>query len=132
MAVAHQKCCQIYVNNQIVFCIGLSSLLTMIATNFFVVNLIFPVGGLGLNATQYARIAEITSQDGSIATTLAAHQAIGLKVTFCFLYESILTGNNLKVFDMHKYVYHYYFKSLKNSSHSMSIVYSIEFSMHAV
>nr|KAG5700843.1 hypothetical protein BaRGS_024229 [Batillaria attramentaria] len=36
-------------------------------------------GGLGLNATKYARIAEITSQDGSIAVTLAAHQAIGLK-----------------------------------------------------
>ncbi|XP_071082793.1 complex I assembly factor ACAD9, mitochondrial-like isoform X1 [Haliotis cracherodii] len=36
-------------------------------------------GGLGLNATKYARIAEITSQDGGIAVTLAAHQAIGLK-----------------------------------------------------
>lgn len=28
----------------------------------------------------YARLAEITSLDGSIAVTLAAHQAIGLKV----------------------------------------------------
>ncbi|XP_041348234.1 complex I assembly factor ACAD9, mitochondrial-like isoform X2 [Gigantopelta aegis] len=36
-------------------------------------------GGLGLNATKYARIAEITSMDGGIAVTLAAHQAIGLK-----------------------------------------------------
>ncbi|KAL8589389.1 hypothetical protein ACOMHN_021541 [Nucella lapillus] len=36
-------------------------------------------GGLGLNATKYARIAEITATDGSIAVTLAAHQAIGLK-----------------------------------------------------
>lgn len=36
-------------------------------------------GGLGLGATEYARIAEITSLDGSIAVTLAAHQAIGLK-----------------------------------------------------
>ncbi|PVD25321.1 hypothetical protein C0Q70_15821 [Pomacea canaliculata] len=36
-------------------------------------------GGLGLNATKYARIAEVTSLDGSIAVTLAAHQAIGLK-----------------------------------------------------
>lgn len=36
-------------------------------------------GGLGLNATKYARIAEITALDGSIAVTLAAHQAIGLK-----------------------------------------------------
>ena len=39
-------------------------------------------GGLGLNATEYARIAEITAVDGGIAVTLAAHQAIGLKVTF--------------------------------------------------
>lgn len=29
----------------------------------------------------YARLAEIISLDGSIAVTLAAHQAIGLKVT---------------------------------------------------
>lgn len=37
-------------------------------------------GGLGLSNTVYARLAEITSLDGSIAVTLAAHQAIGLKV----------------------------------------------------
>ncbi|KAK7102634.1 complex I assembly factor ACAD9, mitochondrial-like [Littorina saxatilis] len=36
-------------------------------------------GGLGLNATKYARISEVTALDGSIAVTLAAHQAIGLK-----------------------------------------------------
>ncbi|XP_041047915.1 complex I assembly factor ACAD9, mitochondrial isoform X1 [Carcharodon carcharias] len=36
-------------------------------------------GGLGLSNTMYARIGEITSLDGSIAVTLAAHQAIGLK-----------------------------------------------------
>ncbi|KAJ6668390.1 hypothetical protein lerEdw1_015767 [Lerista edwardsae] len=36
-------------------------------------------GGLGLSNTTYARLAEITSQDGAIAVTLAAHQAIGLK-----------------------------------------------------
>ncbi|XP_071440547.1 complex I assembly factor ACAD9, mitochondrial-like [Hetaerina americana] len=36
-------------------------------------------GGLGLTATEYARFAEITALDGSIAVTLAAHQAIGLK-----------------------------------------------------
>ncbi|KAI4791184.1 hypothetical protein KUCAC02_034155 [Chaenocephalus aceratus] len=36
-------------------------------------------GGLGLTNTVYARLAEITSLDGSIAVTLAAHQAIGLK-----------------------------------------------------
>lgn len=33
----------------------------------------------------YARLGEITSQDGAIAVTLAAHQAIGLKVAFWFL-----------------------------------------------
>ncbi|XP_029287756.1 complex I assembly factor ACAD9, mitochondrial [Cottoperca gobio] len=36
-------------------------------------------GGLGLSNTVYARLAEVTSLDGSIAVTLAAHQAIGLK-----------------------------------------------------
>jgi acyl-CoA dehydrogenase family member 9 len=38
-------------------------------------------GGLGLNATEYARIAEVVSKDGAIGVTLAAHQAIGLKVS---------------------------------------------------
>uniref|UniRef100_A0A8C9N9Q9 Acyl-CoA dehydrogenase family member 9 n=1 Tax=Serinus canaria TaxID=9135 RepID=A0A8C9N9Q9_SERCA len=36
-------------------------------------------GGLGLSNTLYARLGEVTSLDGSIAVTLAAHQAIGLK-----------------------------------------------------
>lgn len=36
-------------------------------------------GGLGLSNTVYARLAEVTALDGSIAVTLAAHQAIGLK-----------------------------------------------------
>ncbi|KAJ7316812.1 hypothetical protein JRQ81_002974 [Phrynocephalus forsythii] len=36
-------------------------------------------GGLGLSNTMYARLGEVISQDGSIAVTLAAHQAIGLK-----------------------------------------------------
>ncbi|KAF7249701.1 Acyl-CoA dehydrogenase family member 9, mitochondrial [Varanus komodoensis] len=36
-------------------------------------------GGLGLSNTMYARLGEIISQDGAIAVTLAAHQAIGLK-----------------------------------------------------
>ncbi|XP_069694617.1 complex I assembly factor ACAD9, mitochondrial-like isoform X2 [Periplaneta americana] len=36
-------------------------------------------GGLGLNATECARIDEVTGLDMSIAVTLAAHQAIGLK-----------------------------------------------------
>ena len=37
-------------------------------------------GGLNLDATGFARICEITSNDGAIAVTLAAHQSIGLKV----------------------------------------------------
>uniref|UniRef100_A0A8D0VCC0 Complex I assembly factor ACAD9, mitochondrial n=1 Tax=Sus scrofa TaxID=9823 RepID=A0A8D0VCC0_PIG len=36
-------------------------------------------GGLGLSSTMYARLCEIISLDSSIAVTLAAHQAIGLK-----------------------------------------------------
>lgn len=36
-------------------------------------------GGLGLNATEFARLAEITALDGGIVVTLAAHQSIGLK-----------------------------------------------------
>lgn len=40
----------------------------------------FVAGGLGLSNTMYARLGEIISLDGSIAVTLAAHQAIGLKV----------------------------------------------------
>ncbi|XP_059796468.1 complex I assembly factor ACAD9, mitochondrial [Balaenoptera ricei] len=36
-------------------------------------------GGLGLSNTMYARLGEIISLDSSIAVTLAAHQAIGLK-----------------------------------------------------
>jgi hypothetical protein len=39
-------------------------------------------GGLGLNATKFARLAEITALDGAVAVTLAAHQSIGLKVMF--------------------------------------------------
>lgn len=37
-------------------------------------------GGLGLSNTEFARLAEITAQDGAIAVTLAAHQSIGFKV----------------------------------------------------
>ncbi|XP_022377092.1 acyl-CoA dehydrogenase family member 9, mitochondrial [Enhydra lutris kenyoni] len=36
-------------------------------------------GGLGLSNTMYARLGEIVGLDASIAVTLAAHQAIGLK-----------------------------------------------------
>lgn len=43
-------------------------------------------GGLGLNATEYARIGEVISRDGSVAVTLSAHQTIGFKVLYllCF------------------------------------------------
>uniref|UniRef100_A0AC11ECN8 Acyl-CoA dehydrogenase family member 9 n=1 Tax=Ovis aries TaxID=9940 RepID=A0AC11ECN8_SHEEP len=36
-------------------------------------------GGLGLSNTMYARLGEVIGLDASIAVTLAAHQAIGLK-----------------------------------------------------
>ncbi|ESO91377.1 hypothetical protein LOTGIDRAFT_182642 [Lottia gigantea] len=36
-------------------------------------------GGLGLDATKYARLAEVTGRDGAISVTLAGHQTIGLK-----------------------------------------------------
>ncbi|XP_004395742.1 PREDICTED: acyl-CoA dehydrogenase family member 9, mitochondrial [Odobenus rosmarus divergens] len=36
-------------------------------------------GGLGLSNTMYARLGEVVGLDASIAVTLAAHQAIGLK-----------------------------------------------------
>lgn len=39
-------------------------------------------GGLGFNATEFARIAEITALDSSVAVTLAAHQSIGLKASY--------------------------------------------------
>ncbi len=38
-------------------------------------------GGLGLNATEFARLAEFTAVDSSVAVTLAAHQSIGLKAS---------------------------------------------------
>ena len=39
-------------------------------------------GGLGLNATGFARVCEALASDGGIAVTLAAHQSIGLKVGY--------------------------------------------------
>ena len=39
-------------------------------------------GGLGFNATEFARRAEITALDSSVAVTLAAHQSIGLKASY--------------------------------------------------
>ncbi|GAB1600902.1 acyl-CoA dehydrogenase family member 9, mitochondrial-like [Argonauta hians] len=41
-------------------------------------------GGLGLNATKFARLAEATALDSSIAVTLAAHQSIGFKGILLF------------------------------------------------
>ena len=38
-------------------------------------------GGLGLNATEFARLAEFVAIDASIGVTLAAHQSIGLKAS---------------------------------------------------
>lgn len=52
-------------------------------------------GGLGLGATEYARIAEITSLDGSIAVTLAAHQAIGLKVSLYYFHSNFSNARQL-------------------------------------
>lgn len=57
-------------------------------------------GGLGLSNTMYARLGEITSLDGAIAVTLAAHQAIGLKVSVVFpmcvcIYTHIILVRNL-------------------------------------
>lgn len=43
-------------------------------------------GGLGLNATEFARLAEVVALDASIGVTLAAHQSIGLKVLLYFYY----------------------------------------------
>lgn len=41
-------------------------------------------GGLGLSNIKYARVLEEVSTDGAITVMLAAHQAIGLKVSqFC-------------------------------------------------
>ena len=53
----------------------------MLVADFKYWPLWFIPGGLGLNATEFARLAEITALDGSIAVTLAAHQSIGLKVS---------------------------------------------------
>ena len=39
-----------------------------------------PAGGLGLGATEAARIAEVTAADHSVSAMLAAHQNAGLKV----------------------------------------------------
>ncbi|KAK8756255.1 hypothetical protein V5799_001047 [Amblyomma americanum] len=36
-------------------------------------------GGLGLTATEYAKMCEATGKDGSLAVTLAAHNSIGIK-----------------------------------------------------
>ena len=45
-------------------------------------------GGLGLNATQYARFQEVIGNDGAIGVMLGAHQSIGLKVSIKWLVNS--------------------------------------------
>lgn len=62
----------------------------------------FFLGGLGLSNTMYARLGEIISLDGSIAVTLAAHQAIGLKVKLNrhgFMNYLALCLNNVLYYD---------------------------------
>ncbi len=50
-------------------------------------------GGLGLSATKFARLAEATALDGAVSVTLAAHQAIGLKVSvLCWARNSVWTS----------------------------------------
>ena len=46
-------------------------------------------GGLGLNATEYSRLAEFIAKDPSISVTLSAHQAIGLKVKLLIIITCI-------------------------------------------
>lgn len=55
-------------------------------------------GGLGLSNTIYARLNEIIALDGSIAVTLAAHQAIGLKVKILYSYRVVCNVDNLEQF----------------------------------
>lgn len=57
------------------------------------------LGGLGLSNTMYARLGEIISLDGSITVTLAAHQAIGLKVKYLgFLFGAFWRRQGLAYF----------------------------------
>jgi hypothetical protein len=50
-------------------------------------------GGLGFNATQVARMAEITTLDVSIYVTLGAHQSIGTKSKLILLTLFYLIGH---------------------------------------
>ncbi|XP_067931544.1 complex I assembly factor ACAD9, mitochondrial-like isoform X2 [Watersipora subatra] len=52
---------------------------TMKSLGLFGLQIPEEYGGLNLNATKFARIAEITGRDGGLSVTLAAHQSIGLK-----------------------------------------------------
>ena len=53
---------------------------TMKSLGLFGLQIPEEYGGLNMNATKFARIAEITGRDGALSVTLAAHQSIGLKV----------------------------------------------------
>jgi len=63
-------------------------------------------GGLGFNATQYARMAEATALDASLSVTLGAHQSIGLKGILLFGTDAqkakylpkLATGENVAAF----------------------------------
>lgn len=70
------------VGNRVIFKMNLTLLWLYIYYPIHILQIfkLFCIGGLELNATKYARLAEVTALDGSIAVTLAAHQAIGLKV----------------------------------------------------
>lgn len=46
-----------------------------------------------MSNTVYARLNEIIALDGSIAVTLAAHQAIGLKVKIKYCYRVVMWTN---------------------------------------
>jgi len=57
--------------------------------NIHLLQYTFTIGGLNLNATKYARIAEVTGRDGALSVTLAAHQSIGLKVLWGVALSSV-------------------------------------------
>lgn len=55
-------------------------------------------GGVGLNNTQYARLVEIVgNHDLGVGITLGAHQSIGFKVRFYFLYSCVFGAPKVKI-----------------------------------
>lgn len=81
----HFSCCRHFPYTTLQFMHNLCFILLLL---FFLLFFVIPAG-LGLSNTMYARLAEITSLDGSIAVTLAAHQAIGLKVKINQCYKAV-------------------------------------------